>query len=53
MTVADLEERLKKAARSFTNNDNTDTMAELRVASYGYRHWQRELEKAKKREGTR
>jgi hypothetical protein len=53
MTVADWEERLKKAARSFTNDENTDTLAELRVAGYGYGHWQRELEKAKKREGTR
>jgi hypothetical protein len=53
MTVADWEERLKQAARSFTNNENTDTLGELRVAGYGYGHWQRELEKAKKREGAR
>jgi hypothetical protein len=42
---------LKAAARSFTTNENAHTLAELRVAGYGYGHWQRELEKAKKREG--
>jgi hypothetical protein len=51
MTVADWEERLKKAARSFTTNENADTLAELRVAGYGYGHWRHELTKATKREG--
>jgi hypothetical protein len=53
MTVADWEERLKAAARSFTENENDDTIAELRVAGYGYGHWRDELNKAKKREGAR
>ena len=50
MAVVDWEERLKVAARGFTNGENDETLRELRVAGYGFGHWQRELEKAKKRE---
>jgi hypothetical protein len=51
MAVVDWEERLKTAARGFSKNENDDTLSELRVAGYGFGHWQRELAKAKKREG--
>ena len=51
MALVDWEEKLKVAARSFTTRENDDTHAELKVAGYGYGHWRKELEKAKKREG--
>ncbi len=47
MAALDWEERLKSAARTFTADESVDTLSELKVAGY----WQRELEKAKKREG--
>ena len=52
MAAVDWEEKLKATARSFTKIENADTLTELKVASYGHGHWCRELEKAKKREGS-